>query len=141
MENTQDRARYIVTHFTGLTKSNRGDVCFSSCSQVSTTQSKTDPRDGVEGEGMWGMSMYVYTCEHPCAYRQRPEGDVGGFYPTAFCFTAGRPADRRELSESSCLHSPVLQVQPYLAFSHGWLRLQTQDWGNQLPTSFSVEPD
>lgn len=82
---------------------------------------------------MRGMSMYVYTCEHPCAYRQRPEEDVGGFYPTAFCFTAGRPADRPELSESSCLHSPVLQVQPYLAFSHGWLRLQTQDWGASSP--------
>lgn len=39
------------------------------------------------------MSMYVHTCEHPCTHMQRPEGDVGGFYPTTFCFTAGRPAD------------------------------------------------
>lgn len=60
MENTQDRAQYIVTHFTGLTKSNRRDVCFSSCSQVPTTQSKTDPLSDIRGVGLFGCSIFLF---------------------------------------------------------------------------------
>lgn len=149
-ENAQDRAQYVVTHFTGLTKSNRRDVCFSSCSQVSTTQSKTYPLSDIRGIGLFLCSIFILVlctapgmewrgrgcgaCPCVCtlvnihAHTCRGQKGVSGdsTLPLSALLQAGQLTG--ELSESSCLHFTVLQVQPYLTFSHGWLTLQTQHW-------------